>query len=533
MKKQLLLVIALLSATMSHIKAKTPSLIDAALYNKVKEVKLLLANGANVNAVDKNNNTAVSTASYYGHEQIVKLLLAHGANVNIANKYGLTALIAASDKGHEQIVKLLLAHGANVNALNQIRQNALMYAANGGHEQVVKTLVAHGAKMNPAFLNGIKNKPIYDFFIAHYMKEKGLTKADETAIEGPFIWGPFVMMQDKWSAKTGVNIYQAFRVENGKAVVYDYLTPLNNHQHQGQWQNQWNAPLNFSTQSLLSLVSGIKYTTGTIQESLWELKQRYLTFYSSVYTTKKKGHIYLQNFPQSTLPIIEYDSKQAINPTLKRNIVALHQQYFDEAVKVKPTQKFLEELKHDKYDKNGFINPLIAAIVNANIQVEQKTNITPPAFPVGSAQVIDKFLAPSENSFFLTIPVTLVTFKLKTFQPTKKLTLLTAKERKMMEYLTLVINNNTGLVASVNLSQNWNDISMSGGYGITKNNYFLLNSYPIKVVLFGNKQGNVAIQTLTTKFIFEPIPNTTLTEANWKKWNTAPPKKASVKKHVK
>jgi ankyrin repeat protein len=63
-----------------------------------------------------------------GHEEIVKLLLEEGADVNAQRgPYG-NALYAASSKGHEKIVKLLLENGADVNAQGGPYSNAL-YAA--------------------------------------------------------------------------------------------------------------------------------------------------------------------------------------------------------------------------------------------------------------------------------------------------------------------------------------------------------------------------------------------------------------------
>ncbi|MCJ1467022.1 hypothetical protein MMC07_005644, partial [Pseudocyphellaria aurata] len=83
-----------------------------------------------------------------GHEQVVKLLLANGAEVNAQDKDGANALQAASAKGHEQVVKLLLANGAEVNAQDKDGANALQAASAEGHEQVVKLLLANGAEVN-------------------------------------------------------------------------------------------------------------------------------------------------------------------------------------------------------------------------------------------------------------------------------------------------------------------------------------------------------------------------------------------------
>jgi ankyrin repeat protein len=63
------------------------------------------------------------------HEAIVKLLLENGAEVNAeGGKYG-NALQAASFRGNEAIVKLLLENGAEVNAEGGEYGNALQAAS--------------------------------------------------------------------------------------------------------------------------------------------------------------------------------------------------------------------------------------------------------------------------------------------------------------------------------------------------------------------------------------------------------------------
>ena len=78
-------------------------------------MKLLLENGAEVNAEGGWYGNTLQAASYEGNEVIVKLL-ANGARVNAeCGLYG-NALQAASYLGNEVIVKLLLENGAEVNA---------------------------------------------------------------------------------------------------------------------------------------------------------------------------------------------------------------------------------------------------------------------------------------------------------------------------------------------------------------------------------------------------------------------------------
>ena len=64
-------------------------------------VKILLKLGADVNAVDKNGETAMHGAAYRNHPKIVQFLAAKGARIKVwyrPNKIGLTPLVIA--EGH-------------------------------------------------------------------------------------------------------------------------------------------------------------------------------------------------------------------------------------------------------------------------------------------------------------------------------------------------------------------------------------------------------------------------------------------------
>ena len=67
----------------------------------------LLQEGSNVNAKDKDGDTALMFASHRGHYLIVKMLLAHGADVFALANNGWTAKRAGIEGQHVDVTRLL------------------------------------------------------------------------------------------------------------------------------------------------------------------------------------------------------------------------------------------------------------------------------------------------------------------------------------------------------------------------------------------------------------------------------------------
>ena len=77
----------------------------------VDVVKVLIQEGADVNAVDEDKMTTLHVVAQYGHIDIVKLLIQNGADVNAVSKDGRTALHEAAWSGHVDVAKVLLENG--------------------------------------------------------------------------------------------------------------------------------------------------------------------------------------------------------------------------------------------------------------------------------------------------------------------------------------------------------------------------------------------------------------------------------------
>ncbi|MFN0123405.1 MAG: ankyrin repeat domain-containing protein [Blastocatellia bacterium] len=113
--------------------------------NDLKKVQLLLAKGAHVNAVSKDEKSPLLLALNLPDSlAVVKALLAKGANVNQANKNGSTPLIAAGFSGNLELVQLLLAKGADPMAKTKFGATYLLAMTNSTNVAAVKWALEHG-----------------------------------------------------------------------------------------------------------------------------------------------------------------------------------------------------------------------------------------------------------------------------------------------------------------------------------------------------------------------------------------------------
>ena len=91
------------------------SLHEAAHAGLIEKVKSLVAEGADVNAMDDRlAATALHLAAYNNQTEVVEFLVAHGADVNARNKWDRTPLHIAIDQRRTEIAELLRQHGATL-----------------------------------------------------------------------------------------------------------------------------------------------------------------------------------------------------------------------------------------------------------------------------------------------------------------------------------------------------------------------------------------------------------------------------------
>ena len=130
-------------------------LIIAAGKGDITTVESLIGKGADVNARDAEDWTALMLAGKGGHTGVVKAVLEKDAKVNMKNVYGFTALMWAAKGGHTDTVKAMLDKGADVSIKNMGGLTALIYAASEGHMNIAELLKAKSGKSDRRAKNKI------------------------------------------------------------------------------------------------------------------------------------------------------------------------------------------------------------------------------------------------------------------------------------------------------------------------------------------------------------------------------------------
>ncbi len=142
---------------------RTTSLRAATLGNDTETIRMLIDAGVDVNAADLPGITPLMMAAgWNGNTQAVQMLLAKGANANAvsrpvmglparngASEFGsLTALIMAAPFGPPEMIGDLLAAGENPNAPDVRGMTPIMLAVATDHQDpaVIKMLLDHGAE---------------------------------------------------------------------------------------------------------------------------------------------------------------------------------------------------------------------------------------------------------------------------------------------------------------------------------------------------------------------------------------------------
>jgi ankyrin repeat protein len=142
---------------------RTALIIAAFTDPSAQVVRMLLAEGAKVDVMDRRKVTPLNAATFGNDTDSIHMLIEADADMETADTFiGMTPLINAAGSRNLAAVKLLLEHGAKVNAVSKTENlpkiqtgtvefggwTPLLMAAPFGPPAVVKTLLEAGAQVN-------------------------------------------------------------------------------------------------------------------------------------------------------------------------------------------------------------------------------------------------------------------------------------------------------------------------------------------------------------------------------------------------
>ena len=138
------------AALESRDTRRRTALLLAATYDHVDVAKLLVAMGADPDALDDRHDTPWLVTGVTGSVPMLEALLPANPDLRIVNRYGGLSVIPASERGHVDYVRRVVRTDIDLDHVNRLGWTALLEAVilgDGGakHQQIVRILLAAGA----------------------------------------------------------------------------------------------------------------------------------------------------------------------------------------------------------------------------------------------------------------------------------------------------------------------------------------------------------------------------------------------------
>ena len=135
-------------------------LLLAVTEDRVQVARLLIAMGADPDALDHQHDTPWLVTGVTGSVAMLEALTPAKPDLGILNRYGGTSLIPASERGHVDYVRRVLKTGIDIDHINKLGWTALLEAVvlgDGGtnHQEIVQLLLDAGADPSIADKDGV------------------------------------------------------------------------------------------------------------------------------------------------------------------------------------------------------------------------------------------------------------------------------------------------------------------------------------------------------------------------------------------
>ena len=133
-------------------KNNTTALITACNKDKINAIKVLLRAGADPKITDESGDACLHHVVYGAGDcskEVLEPLINHGADVNATNNYNETALIIACSKRNTDAINILLSAGADPNIADDASDTCLRHAVRKDcSKEVLETIIKHGTDVN-------------------------------------------------------------------------------------------------------------------------------------------------------------------------------------------------------------------------------------------------------------------------------------------------------------------------------------------------------------------------------------------------
>jgi len=138
------------TAKTESLNKATEALYEAAANGDIEQVRLLISQGADVNARGRDGSLPIHVAAWHRHADVVELLIQKGTEVDAKDIHGYTSLYFAVWFGDTKTTRVLVANGADLNYLPVGEWPPLYYVLWRNEKDLVELMVEKGSRA-PAF----------------------------------------------------------------------------------------------------------------------------------------------------------------------------------------------------------------------------------------------------------------------------------------------------------------------------------------------------------------------------------------------